>query len=87
MRSVYSQVIDIIASQAVLDVSDVSPESTLEELGIDSLGIVEAIFAIEELFDIDISFNANDPGNSDIDFTSVGSIVDAVERLITSESG
>ncbi|MCY4541379.1 MAG: acyl carrier protein [Rhodobacteraceae bacterium] len=87
MSSIYSQVIDIIASQAVLDVADVGPESTLEELGIDSLGIVEAIFAIEEMFDIDISFNANEPGESDVDFTSVGSIVEAVERLVTSKRG
>ena len=44
--------IAIIAEQAVLDPSDVTLDSTLEELGIDSLGLVESIFAIEEEFDI-----------------------------------
>ena len=87
MSPIYSQVIDIIASQAVLDASDVGPESTLEELGIDSLGIVESIFAIEELFDINIPFNANDPEGSEIDFSSVGSIIEAVERLVSGENG
>ncbi|MEL6102951.1 MAG: phosphopantetheine-binding protein, partial [Pseudomonadota bacterium] len=31
-----------------------SMDSTLEDLGIDSLGLVESIFAIEEEFDISI---------------------------------
>jgi len=50
--SVQNKVIDIIAEQAVLDPADVTLDSTLESLGIDSLGLVESIFAIEEAFDI-----------------------------------
>ena len=42
----------------VLDISDVHLTSTLESLGIDSLGLVESIFAIEEAFDISVPFNA-----------------------------
>ena len=42
----------IIAEQAVIDVADVSDGKTLDDLGIDSLGLVESIFAIEEAFDI-----------------------------------
>ena len=37
------RVIAIIAEQAVLDISDVHVSSTLESLGIDSLGLVEAM--------------------------------------------
>jgi acyl carrier protein len=58
---VKKQVIEIIAEQAMLDVSDVTMDSTPEDLGIDSLGLVESIFAIEETFDISVPFNANDP--------------------------
>ena len=76
------RVIAIIAEQAVLDVSDVTPDSTIESLGIDSLGLVEAIFAIEEAFDISIPFNANDPGQSGLDMTSVAAIIDAVQGLV-----
>lgn len=80
--SVKDRVIAIIAEQAVLDVTDVTEASTLEDLGIDSLGLVESIFAIEEAFDISIPFNANDPGESDFDISSVGAIIRAVEELI-----
>ena len=64
-------VIQIIAEQALLDPADIALNSTLEELAIDSLGLVESIFAIEERFDITVPFNANAPGSSgfDISFT------------------
>ncbi len=79
---VKQKVIDIIAEQAVLEPEDVTLDSTLEELGIDSLGLVESIFAIEEAFDISVPFNANAPMESDFDISTVASIVAGVERLI-----
>ncbi len=85
-QSVEDRVRAIIAEQAVLDVSDVSMEATLADLGIDSLGLVESIFAIEEAFDISVPFNANEPGKSDFDISSVAAIVRAVEDLIAAKA-
>ena len=85
--SVSEKVIAIIAAQAVLDAADVTPDSSLEGLGIDSLGLVEAIFAIEEAFDISVPFNANDPQASDFDISTVGAIIQAVEGLIAAKAG
>lgn len=76
------RVIAIIAEQALLDPSDVGEEMTLADLGIDSLGVVESIFAIEEAFDITIPFNANEPENSDFDISSVARVIEGVERLV-----
>lgn len=84
--SVKDKVIAIIAEQAVLDVADVTMDSTMESLGLDSLGLVESIFAIEEAFDISIPFNANDPGQTDFDISSVAAIVAGVERLIAQQA-
>jgi acyl carrier protein len=80
--SVAERVVKIIAEQAVLEVGDVKPASTLEELGIDSLGLVEAIFAIEETFDIQVPFNANEPSASDFDISNVAAMIRAVEALV-----
>ena len=85
-QSVKDKVIGIIAEQAVLEVGDVSMDSTLEDLGIDSLGLVESIFAIEEAFDIQVPFNANDPSSSEFDISSVASIIDAVEGLVAAQN-
>jgi acyl carrier protein len=84
--NVAEQVIRIIAEQAVLDPSDVHPEMTMADLGIDSLGLVEAIFAIEETFDVSVPFNANEPGASDFDISSVASVIAGVEKLIADKA-
>jgi acyl carrier protein len=76
------QVIAILAEKAMLSAGDVTLQDTLETLGIDSLGLVEAIFSIEEAFDISIPFNANDPSATEFDISSVQSIVSAVAKLI-----
>lgn len=82
---VKAKVVEIVAEQAMLEPSDVTMDSTPEELGIDSLGLVESIFAIEETFDISVPFNANAPSESDFDISSVGSIVAGIERLIAEQ--
>lgn len=83
--STQDKVIAIIAEQAVLEPSDVTLDSTLEDLGIDSLGLVESIFAIEEEFDISIPFNANEPEQSDFDISNVAAIVAGIDKLIAAK--
>lgn len=80
------KVIEIIADQAIVETSDVNDESTLEGLGIDSLGLVESIFAIEETFDIQVPFNANQPDDSSFDLSSVATIIQGIETLIREQS-
>ncbi|MEE2862447.1 MAG: acyl carrier protein [Paracoccus sp. (in: a-proteobacteria)] len=76
----------IIAEQAMLEPEQVTDTSSPEDLGIDSLGLVEAIFAIEEAFDISIPFNANEPKKSDFDISNMGTIIAAVERLVADKA-
>lgn len=84
--SIKDTVIAILARQAVLDETDVTLQSTPEDLGIDSLGLVETIFAIEEAFDVSVPFNANDPAQSSFDISSVAAIVGAVEKLVAEKA-
>jgi acyl carrier protein len=81
-HNVQEKIINVIAEQAVLEPSDVTLDQTLEDLGIDSLGLVECIFAIEETFDISVPFNANDPRETDFDISSVKAMIAAVEGLL-----
>ena len=86
-ESVRERTVAILAEQAVLEPSDVGMEQTLQDLGIDSLGLVESIFAIEEAFDIQVPFNANEPRKSEFDISSVAAIVAAVEELVRQQKG
>ncbi len=76
------RVIAIIAEQALLDPADVRGDMTLGDLGIDSLGVVESLYAIEEAFDISVPFNANDPAASEFDISNVDRVIEGVERLL-----
>jgi acyl carrier protein len=84
---VESKVKEILAEQAMLEPEDVTPASKLEDLGIDSLGLVETIFAIEEAFDVNVPFNANEPQASDFDISSVAKIVAGVQHLVNEKTG
>ena len=79
---VTTKIIEIIAEQAMVDPAELSTERSLEDLGLDSLALVEVVFGIEEAFDVSVPFNANDPSDSDFDITSVQAIVDGVKKLI-----
>ena len=81
------RIIAIIAEQAMLEPGDVTLDASLADLGIDSLGLVECIFAIEEGFDITVPFNANDPSATDFDISSVGAIIAAVKQLQADQAG
>ncbi|SES21686.1 acyl carrier protein [Tranquillimonas rosea] len=86
-ETIKTRVIDILARQAVLEPDDVTMDQSLDDLGIDSLGLVESIFAIEEAFDIQVPYNANEPEASDFDISSVRAIVEAVEQLVRDQKG
>lgn len=81
---VRDRVVAILAEQASIDPSEVALDKTLAEIGINSVGLVEAIFALES-FDVQVPFNANDPSESDFDISSVASIVRAVEALVAAK--
>jgi len=84
--NIQEKVVAIIADQALMDPSDIKLTDTPEMLGIDSMGLVESIFGIEEAFDITVPFNANEPSESDFDISSVAAIVKAVEHLVAEQA-
>lgn len=84
--SIQDLVIQIIAEQALLQPDDIKLADKPEDLGLDSMGLVESIFAIEETFDVTVPFNANAPDESDFDISSVAAIVKAVEALVASKA-
>jgi len=56
MSSVADKVMEIVCDQLTLDRSQVTPESSfLEDLGADSLDIVQLIMALEEEYHLEIS--------------------------------
>ena len=82
---VEERVIQIIAEQVMLEPKNIKTTQSLEDIGIDSLGLVESIFAIEEEFDIQVPFNANEPEAGEFDISSIAAIVGAVQGLVAAQ--
>ena len=79
MSSVESDVYDIIAEKSAVDRAKLKRDAKLTDLEIESLEVVEIIFAVEEKFDIHVPYNAND---QELEFETVGDVIDAVQKLI-----
>jgi acyl carrier protein len=63
------------------DPASLSLSDRLDELGADSMALVETIFAIEETFDVQVPFNANAPEGG-LDVSTVGALIKGVEALV-----
>lgn len=81
-EGVAAQVISLVAEKAMLEADQVTLDSTLDDLGLDSLALVELMFALEETFGIEVNYNANAPEQSDFDVSSVGAVVKSVQNLV-----
>lgn len=86
MTQTAQTIIGIIAEKALLQPEDLSLETRLDSLALDSLAMVELVFALEEAFDISVPFNANEPGSEGFDLSSVGTIIAAVEGLVSQKA-
>jgi acyl carrier protein len=73
MASVDERVKEIIAEQLGLEKDDIQPEASfIDDLGADSLDIVEMIMTIEDEFDVEIS---------DEDAEKIVSVQDAISYI------
>ena len=81
MSEVQDKIFDIIAKEASIDRTKITPASTLKDLQIPSLDLVQIFFAIEDHFQINL------PDQSpDFDTESAGGLVATVERLLAEKS-
>jgi acyl carrier protein len=75
------RVISVIAKTQRLAPEKISPASTFEELGLDSLDSVNILFALEE------EFNINVPDEEARDIRGVAQMIEGVEKLVAGAGG
>lgn len=72
-----NRVISLIADQLGLSVNEVTPDKSIaDDLGADSLDLVEIVMAAEEEFELDISDAEAEPVNT------VQQAIDLINRLV-----
>ncbi|MCD7733330.1 MAG: acyl carrier protein [Oscillospiraceae bacterium] len=70
---VFDKIVAIIADQLDMEVSDITADSTFENLGADSLDVVDVIMTLEDEFDMEI------PDEAIEGMKTVGELVKFVE--------
>jgi acyl carrier protein len=80
MNNVASDVIEIISKKMRVPRPNIQLSDRLEDLEVDSISAVEMIFDLEEKFDIEIAYNANNKAG---EFDTVGDVVRAIQSLVS----
>lgn len=82
-KALETELIGTFSNALRLDREKISNDCLLEELGIDSLDLVEAVFQFEEKYQISIPFNANAQAMSGAGaMRTVGDLLNTVTSLI-----
>jgi acyl carrier protein len=71
------EILDIVAQKALIDRSKLTPDVKLTDLNVNSLDMVEVIFALEDRFGVQLPFNANTSAN---EVQTVGDVIAMVEK-------
>ncbi|MEM8590246.1 MAG: phosphopantetheine-binding protein [Pseudomonadota bacterium] len=80
-KTVESKIVEIVANQRRTDPAKLSLSDRLEDIEIESIDLVEIIFAIEDEFDIDV------PQDRDaMKLDTLQDVVDGVQRLINEKN-
>ena len=82
MSSIEQKVLELVGEQAGIDPKEVSLNSKLEELNLDSVAIVELVFMLEETFNISIPFEGLDESELKRNFNTVSSLINLLEDLL-----
>jgi acyl carrier protein len=81
--AVQNEVLEVLAAALKFDPAQFRGELSLADSGVDSLALVEAVFVIEERFDISVPFNANEQVSSaDGAFGSIGQLLEQIVDLV-----
>lgn len=79
MDEVATKIVEILKKNMKEPSDNISLETPLSELDIESLDLAVIVFDIEDTFGIEIPYNANEEVE---DFSTVGSVVDKVKSII-----
>lgn len=78
-------IFEIVAKQAKVEPSTLTADMQLSDLNLQSIDVVELVFAIEEKFDIQVPYSPSDQDSAGISFKSVGEIIVAVNKLVAEQ--
>lgn len=74
--STYRAISEILTAKFQVEQSTITPQTLLTELGLDSLSLMEFVFAVEDAFNLRIPEDRLDPRQAGIDLQKLASVID-----------
>ncbi len=78
-KDIDKNTIEVIAKYSDLTVEEITRETQLDEIGVNSLELVDVVMDMEEMYDIEIDLNAAEATDA---LKSVGDILDEINKLV-----
>ena len=75
----------VIAKSLKIPPEQLTDETKLEDLGAESLQIIEMVFDLEEKFDVDISLDPKAESRAE-NFSTIGDVTRAVKHLVETKA-
>lgn len=85
----------IISKSLKIPVERLTPDARLDELGAESLDVIEIVYDLEEKFDISIPFKADEGtqlntsgknGDGELQFATIGDVANVVKTLVEAKA-
>jgi acyl carrier protein len=84
VAAITDEVRQIVSKQLKIPLERLTPDTALQDLGVESLDLIEMVFALEEKFNISIPFNANEAAVGKAESSGVGlGKLETIEQIST----
>ncbi|MGW6008197.1 acyl carrier protein [Streptomyces sp. NPDC055210] len=80
MSVMYGRLVDLLVDRFEVDRAEIGPDTTFEDLDMDSLFLVELLLVIQSDFGVHVVDGAASPGDT------VTQVADLIERLASAEA-
>ena len=75
-RPTFAAISSVLVEKFKVDAAKLEPETTLEQLGLDSLALMEFVFAVEDRFDVRIPEERLDPRQAGVTLEQLAVLID-----------
>jgi acyl carrier protein len=81
MSPLHDELVDLIAGEALVDKAKLTSRATLADAGLDSVGVVSVMFAVEEKYGVEL------PEEAFVDAANFGEFLTILEEAIEKKRG
>ena len=75
-RPTFAAISAVLAEKFKVDLARIEPATTLEQLGLDSLALMEFVFAVEDRYDVRLPEERLDPRQAGVTLEQLARLID-----------